>query len=230
MPISRNEVIQQCAEEVKRCLGGQFVLVGGAAMILLGSTRTTNDVDVLVSANEDVSALYWSLAEDSAFSNVGGVLYFRAADANITIDILTTAVETLSFENVQPHLLNIRGIRILKLDYTLAMKIKCFYLRQDDENGREKRSTDIQDVKFLCKMMVEHGEIISDECAEMFQFGCYHMLELRQELSPGEIQDFINIGGRKLILPWDKNTLDQQEYFCCFAEPESDPLAVKLNE
>ncbi|EER37348.1 hypothetical protein HCEG_07266 [Histoplasma capsulatum var. duboisii H88] len=78
--------------------------------------------------------------------------------------------------------------------------------------------------------MSQDGRTITDQCAEKFQFGFYHMLELRQELSDQAVSDFISIGGRKLIQPWEKNTPEQREYFGCFAEPGTDPLSVILEE
>ncbi|KAG5292610.1 hypothetical protein I7I48_04753 [Histoplasma ohiense] len=84
------------------------------------------------------------------------------------------------------------------------MKIKCFYLRRDDENGQEKRRSDVSDAKFLCRRLAQDGQTITDQCAEEFQFGFYHMLELRQKLSDRAVSDFIFIGGRKLIQPWGK--------------------------
>lgn len=224
-----NRSIRMCVEEVSRCLKGRFILIGGAAMLLLGSDRSTSDVDILVSANEDRPALIRLLVDHGSFLIVGGELHFRAAEM-ITVDILATAVESVTFENVQSHLLTLGDINVPNLEYALAMKIKTFYSRQDDDNGMKKRQGDIRDVGFLCTKMMEHMQTVSDKCVEAFQFGCYHMLELRRELSPEALENFIKIGGRKLILPWAKNTPEQQEYFVCFAEAGSDPLTVELQE
>ncbi|QSS60372.1 no significant blast [Histoplasma capsulatum] len=60
--------------------------------------------------------------------------------------------------------------------------------------------------------------------------GSYCLLELRLKLTPGDIQYFVDIGGRKLMLHWEKNTPDQQQYFRCFAELGADPLTVELDE
>lgn len=136
----------------------------------------------------------------------------------------------MTLENLGHNLLSVGGIRIPNLEYALAMKIKCFYLRQDDENGQNKRRGDIFDVEFLSRRMVQHSQAITDQCAEKFQFGVFHILELREELSREALKNFIKIGGRKLILPWERNTLEQREYFECFAEGGADPLTVELEE
>ncbi|OAX78741.1 hypothetical protein ACJ72_06951 [Emergomyces africanus] len=218
-----------CMQAVEKCLGDRFVLIGGAAMQLFDSTRTTNDVDILVSAKENVSSLVSLLADQHGFSNTGGELRFGDGET-VTVDILTTAVETVTLENLGHNLLSVGRIRIPNLDYALAMKIKCFYLRQDDENGQEKRRGDAFDVEFLCRRMVLDAQTISDQCAEKFKFGFYHILELRQELSDQAVSDFISIGGRKLILPWEQNTPEQREYFEYFADSGVDPLSVKLEQ
>lgn len=71
-----NENIQTCIEAVGRCLEDRFILIGGAAMQLLGSRRTTSDVDILVSANEDISSLVRLLTDQHGFSNVEGELRY----------------------------------------------------------------------------------------------------------------------------------------------------------
>ncbi|EQL33235.1 hypothetical protein BDDG_11928 [Blastomyces dermatitidis ATCC 18188] len=75
-------------QAAEKCLGNRFVLIGGAAMQLLGSNRTTNDVDILVSAKENISTLISVLADQPGFSNIGGGLRFGGGEA-VTIDILT---------------------------------------------------------------------------------------------------------------------------------------------
>ncbi|PGH08581.1 hypothetical protein GX51_01100 [Blastomyces parvus] len=226
---SRTENVQACIQAVEKCLGDRFALIGGAALQLLGSTRVTNDVDILVSPQEDISSLVSLLSDEDGFSNIGGELRFGDGET-VTIDILTTAVESVTLESLQHNLLSVRRIRVPNFDYSLAMKIKCFYLRQDDENGQKKRRSDASDVEFLCRRMVPDAQTISDQCAEKFQFGFYHILELRQALSDRAVSDFISIGGRKLILPWERNSPEQREYFECWAEAGADPLSIKLEE
>ncbi|KAK2802646.1 hypothetical protein FQN50_007254 [Emmonsiellopsis sp. PD_5] len=199
-------------------------------MLFLGSQRTTNDVDVLVPGSEDLGALFSLLAADESFFNENGHLRFKHSGFSPSLDLLTIAVEKITFEQASQHCLSVEGVSILKLDYSLAMKIQCFYLRQDDENGREKRTSDINDVRFLCHKMIQNSEYISDDCANKFRFGHYHLLELRQELGQDDTAKFITVGGRKFIIPWDQNSDDQREFFCVFAEPGADPLTAELEE
>jgi hypothetical protein len=115
-------------------------------------------------------------------------------------------------------------------NHTTFLKVQCFYLRQDDKNGEKKRGSDVNDIKFLVKGMVKRSEFVSDACAHMFKFGHYHLLELRQALGAERTSDFIRVGGRKFMLPWDQNSEAQKEYFSCFAEPGADPFTVELEE
>jgi hypothetical protein len=199
-------------------------------MSLLGSLRKTSDVDILVSSNVDLPRLYSTLIDRGMLSNVNGEFRFQNTATVVTLDVLTLIVDTLTFEKLIPHRLHINEIEMPSLDYALAIKIKCFYLRPGDENGIRKQNNDISDIQFICATMRQRSQSISDDCAKDFQFGFYHILELRQELLQKDIERFIQIEGRKLILPWELNSLDQQEYFTCFAEAGADPLTVVLEK
>ncbi|KAG5289822.1 hypothetical protein I7I48_09264 [Histoplasma ohiense] len=116
------------------------------------------------------------LAAQDGFSNVGGELRFGDI-GTVTVVILTTAVETMTLENLGNDLLVVNGIRIPNLENALAMKIKCFYLRQDDENGWGKIRSDTLDAETLYSRMDREPLSITDQCAEKFQFGLYHLLD-----------------------------------------------------
>lgn len=76
---------------------------------------------------------------------------FHAAET-ITVDILVMAIESVTFENVQLHLLTLANMNTPNLEYALEMEIKSFYLRQDDENGRRKKKQgDIRDIEFYAQ-------------------------------------------------------------------------------
>ncbi|KAJ6180831.1 hypothetical protein N7519_011292 [Penicillium mononematosum] len=165
--------------------------------------------DILVPSCEDTAALFSFLAADKSFSNESGQLRFQHSGFSPSLDILTIAVEAITFEQARPYCLNVEEVKVLRPDYSLAMKVQCFCLRQDDG---------------------QRSELISDDCAEKFKFGYYHLLELRQELGAEHIANFIRVGGRKLMLPWNQNSEDQKEYFSCFAEPGADPFTVELEE
>src|SRR5690606_27463871 len=147
--------------------------------------------------------------------------------------ILTVAVETVTFENLVPHVNNLLGVRIPQPDYAIGIKIKCFYMRDPDGHGKMKRGRDISDIEFICTAMAKRDEQVTDECARSLQCGYYHMFELREELEEPEaeaLDTFLKIGGRKFLLPWDQNSPDQRDYYLCFAEAGTDPFTVPLGE
>lgn len=227
---SPNDEILACIARVEACLKDQFVLVGGGAMSVLGSFRKTRDVDILVPSNVSIQALYNTLIDSGLLVQADGEYRFQNTETIVTLDVLTSVVNSLSFENLVPHVSRVNGIPLPNLDYALAIKVKCFYLRADNENGKQKRASDIEDVRFICKMMVQRSQTISEDCANHFKFGYYHILELRMELGPQDTENFIQIGGRKLILPWDQNSSDQQEYYTCFTMPGTDPLTAVIED
>ncbi|OQE91208.1 hypothetical protein PENNAL_c0010G09845 [Penicillium nalgiovense] len=96
-------------------------------MSLLGSQRPTSDVDILVSSSKDITSLVSLLAADEASSNENG---------------------QRTFEQASPHCLPLKEVKIPEPDYSLAMKARCFYLREDNENGHKKRESDIMDIRF----------------------------------------------------------------------------------
>ncbi|KAK2754074.1 hypothetical protein FQN54_007243 [Arachnomyces sp. PD_36] len=112
----------------------------------------------------------------------------------VTLDVLTSVVDCLSFESLLPHLFHILGVPLPNVDHALAIKVKCFFLRADDENESHKRASDITDVKFICGMMIQSEHVIGDNCAQSFRFGYYHMFQLRFELDYQGIENFIRIG------------------------------------
>jgi hypothetical protein len=58
----------------------------------------------------------------------------------VTIDLLTTIDDKLLYEQINEYVESIQGIVILKPDFALAAKVKCAYLRADDDNGIKKRT------------------------------------------------------------------------------------------
>lgn len=94
----------------------------------------------------------------------------------------------------------LNGVAILELDYALAVKIHCVYLRAEDRNGIKKRDTDAADIVFIGQRMLELGQQISDTCAERFKVGYYHMVYVRQSIGNySDVQRLIAIGLRKLL-------------------------------
>ena len=45
-----------------------------------------------------------------------------------------------------------------------------------------------------------------------------------------EFHQLVDVGLRKLLIPWEDNSEEQQEYYSCFAPKGSDPFTVELDE
>ncbi|KAK2744711.1 hypothetical protein FQN55_006630 [Onygenales sp. PD_40] len=223
------EVLRACVEAIQARLAGRFILIGGAAMTFLGSGRLTEDVDILV-ATPDLPALQNELRQINGFSEVSGKIVFTAEGTNVSVDILTNAVQKATFEEMLPYTTIVGQVRVLRLDYALGLKLTCLYLRQDDDNGMFKRRTDARDITFLCTQMVQSNDTISDQCAEKFRLGFYHMAEIRIHVPATTFDILVRLGIRKMLIPWEDNTPEQQEYYSCLAEPGSDPLTVPLDD
>lgn len=122
----KTKAIRSCVERLRSCLKDRFILIGGASLLLLGSQRPTNDVDILVPSDEDVAALVSFLAADKSFSNEGGHLQFQHPDFSPSLDILTIAVERMTFEQAHPHCLTIKEVKVPKPDYSLGLVRRRF--------------------------------------------------------------------------------------------------------
>ncbi|KAK2795337.1 hypothetical protein FQN50_009763 [Emmonsiellopsis sp. PD_5] len=223
------EALRACVEAIQARLAGRFILIGGAAMAFQGSGRLTEDVDILV-ATSDLPALQNELRQANGFSEVSGKIFFTAEGTNVPVDILTNAVQKATFEEMLPYTTLVGQVRVLRLDYALGAKLTCLYLRQDDDNGMHKRKTDARDITFLCTTMAQCNDTISDECAQKFRLGFYHMAEIRLHVPQTTFDILVRLGIRNMLIPWEHNTPEQQEYYSCLAEPGSDPLTVPLED
>ena len=101
-------------------------------MVLLGTERTTSDVNILVS-EKDLSSLYLTLSKANDFVQVDEKRFCSHEKKLVSLNILTAAVNTVTCEGALPYTMILEeGVRVPRLDYSLAMKIKCFYLRPDN--------------------------------------------------------------------------------------------------
>jgi hypothetical protein len=116
------------------------------------------------------------------------------------------------------------------LTHWLSKSSASTYMGGSDEHGGNKRHSDIIDAQFLCNAMANRDERVSDACAARSKFGYFHMLEFREELGRGSLDMFLQIRGRRFLLPWEENTQEQRDYYECFADPGSGPLTTTLRE
>ncbi len=46
---------------------------------------------------------------------------------------------------------------------------------------------------------------------------------------PTNFGDLVDVGLRKLLIPWEKNSSKQREYYLCFATESTDPFTVEVD-
>ena len=145
----------ECVATLRNSPSLPFVLIGGVAMIVLGSERTTSDVDIFV-PESSVLEISSRLLEIPGFHldvKDGGerrvVFHSNTNGETCPIDVLTSAVDGLTYRDLSTNVRLFNGVNLLPLDFSLAVKMTCFYYRAEDDNGLRKRVTDAQDMFFF---------------------------------------------------------------------------------
>ncbi|KAJ8103662.1 hypothetical protein POJ06DRAFT_242548, partial [Lipomyces tetrasporus] len=122
-----SERVVACIHALRDSIPMMFILVGGAAAYFRGHQRVTKDVDILI---RDLTILDHLKTVDG-FEVVGEKLSYRS----IQIDLLFSIDNKISYEQVDEHVEAIQGLRVLKMDFALAVKVRCSYLRAEDVTG-----------------------------------------------------------------------------------------------
>ena len=216
--------ITACVNALRDVIPTNFVLVGGAAANMQGHERVTHDVDILI---PDL-AIQHNLKNFGGFKLMNGKVYYKS----VPIDFLTTVIETLSFDEVKQAeaVETIQGIHFLKPDFALSAKVRCSYPRQEDGTGISKRDSDLRDAFFWAKKLEAAGQQISDACARLLPVSYYQVITIRMYMEPEIFQKLVDVGHRKLLLPWEENSAEQREYYLCFAAESTDPFTVELED
>ncbi|CUS15477.1 unnamed protein product [Tuber aestivum] len=198
-----------------RRLREEYILIGGASLICLGSTRATSDIDLLVPGTS-IALIAPSLVQSPDFSYRAGAISIKAGEIEFPVDILVKVVDDLTFEDLEPFTITIQdGIRTLDFPIALGIKIRCFYLRNDETSaGLEKQRSDLYDIRFICGKMEEASRVVDDIVAKAIRVGCYNMALVKHALEEsGDLAVFLSVGGTKFQVPWEEDTEDQREYF-----------------
>ncbi|KAK9318747.1 hypothetical protein V1517DRAFT_106665 [Lipomyces orientalis] len=116
------------------------------------------------------------------------------------------------------------------MDFALVVKVRCSYLRAEGAKGIKKRTSDLEDAVFWAIKLQEAGILISDSCAKLFPISYYHVLFLRISMDANDFRHLLDVGLRKLLIPWEQNSPEQQECYYYFAVEGSDPFTVELSE
>ncbi|KAL4943567.1 hypothetical protein BDV06DRAFT_210966 [Aspergillus oleicola] len=136
---------------------GKYAIVGGGACMMLGNTRTTEDVDFVVPRGETAAACQ-SLRASSDFEIEPRTNHtkFKADGSSVEIQIL--APPTLFRESFDEttEVITIKNVKVSKSELLLIAKCRSMVERP----GAEKRATDQADILFLLRYCVEHPEFL----------------------------------------------------------------------
>ncbi|PSS15239.1 hypothetical protein M430DRAFT_59860 [Amorphotheca resinae ATCC 22711] len=143
------EQIREAAVAISYCLGDQvYAIVGGAACSLLGSTRETIDVDIVVPQGATRDARRKLRNEPTLFDVDNRTLhtYYRS-DPRVEVEIITPpSLFRERFDNNTPVVL-INGVKVLKPSLILNAKCNSILSR----SSGEKRLADATDIKFCLR-------------------------------------------------------------------------------
>ncbi|KAF1992617.1 hypothetical protein K402DRAFT_416261 [Aulographum hederae CBS 113979] len=156
----------------------EYRLVGGAALVLLGSSRQTADIDVLV-ASEDVRKAKIMLKQDPNFGWTElGNIYFRASEKlffNVdVVDVTKTGMGEFP-SGILPHHTCLAPLALLETPFTG----KVLTLRDAGRRARKGRS-DGSDAAYIVQLMAEKG----------LSLGYGHIQGLDEELVADFLESF----------------------------------------
>jgi hypothetical protein len=131
-----------------------YAIVGGAACMLLGSSRLTTDVDLVVPKGETKAARQLLKNQTDHFlvdSRTNHTICLGPPP--IEIGILTPPALFREPFDASTGTIDVDGARVLKP--TLLLNAKCRSVI--DRPGEGKKTTDAQDIKFLLSWCAEHA-------------------------------------------------------------------------
>lgn len=142
-----------------------YAIVGGAACLLLGGSRTTSDVDVVVLRGETKTARDKLAAQVTQFSVAPKTRHTNYnSTPSVEIEILTPPLLFKEkFEEQTPTVIA-HGVKILKP--TLILNAKCGSIL--GRSTEAKKQTDSMDIMFLLEWCTSHSmQPTSYECPKV---------------------------------------------------------------
>ena len=236
MAEEENENVMDCVKTINTNVPCSFILIGGASMVKRRCDRSTTDVDIVVPALTDMYNLVRQLTGTGWFFLKDGVLFVKPSSSpnspgSLKLDILTEIVDNKTFEDLIHHTAIIDGNIMLTLPMSLGVKLKCWYCRQEDDNGMRKKASDLQDIVFVAKKMKGEGIEVDDNSAAALKICHYNLLLIRLELEDTDIELLQAVGCSRFLKGYDEDTPDQRElYEAMGAKAGTDPLTVELED
>jgi len=116
-----------------------YILIGGSSLVLHGSTRTTNDIDLLINR---ASVPNLTFLKEAVLKKEGSKYIEK-------IDLLTEIVGRFDLDSLAPFTVDVGGVKIPTLDVLLGTKVLCHHHRSDGEEGDKKRASDLSDINWI---------------------------------------------------------------------------------
>lgn len=109
-----------CITALNKAINVPFIVVGGAGGLLKGSTRETSDVDILVSKAHSINDIQRTLTATVEFTMPKGLVQFQslADEVTIPIDILTTLVDKITYEDLENHTTVVDGVHVMTDEFS----------------------------------------------------------------------------------------------------------------
>lgn len=159
----------------------EFVLVGGTALLYLGSTRSTNDVDFVITA-QSLNAFEAAAQNDSRFSKDSTEQWHYTSPANgiiIPFEFLAAGGGFVSASK-SPQLTSLGGY-IPSLEELAVMKANAFnnrselndlsdlefILRKMSDEGKRFENVDEEDKEIFCEVAQEAGQVVGDMISKL---------------------------------------------------------------
>nr|POE99493.1 hypothetical protein CFP56_52883 [Quercus suber] len=158
------QILEACAS-VGRNLGDiKYAIVGGAACLVLGSTRSTEDVDFVVLKGEISNARKLLSADKDSFTVDSRTLHtYHKSSPPVQIEILAPpGTFREKFDQDTPTLtVEIGSSSVIILHPTLILNAKCRSVLGRASDA--KKRSDASDIKFLLRYLVRTGIIPSSQ-------------------------------------------------------------------
>lgn len=207
-------------------------------MVKQYDSRTTNDIDVLIHPSTNIHQLRQQLIDTTYFFCHEGELFVNPLCGKdmlcrrpLKVDILTDIVDGKRFTDLIHYTINANGNLMLTVPMSLGVKLKCWYLRAEDDNGMRKKKTDIEDIRFLANLMRKRGTQVDSRASAELKICHYNLLLIRFELRGQDVYVLRSVGCSKFLKNYDDNTPDQRElYEAMGAGPDTDPLVVEIDD
>ena len=160
-PLSDVEAVRAAAQELGKILGDRiYAIVGGAACALLGSPRTTTDIDIVVPRGETAEVRKLFRNREGFVIEKGTLHTYFQSNPRVDIEILTPPLLFREKFDESTSTVTVGSAKVLKP--ALLLNAKCHSIL---ERGEEKMRSDAHDIKFLLKWCHDHGELpAAEEC------------------------------------------------------------------